>query len=73
MKLKQHVTANMIRDLARKLNLRIDSSDDIVFHVPEAVNAEYDLWINLRTKEIEDYGLDDDFMISSMRDLGWIE
>lgn len=71
MKLKGHVSKEMITKYFNEQNIRLEIHDNII-HVSEELNAEYDMWFNLETREIKDFGLYGDGIIEDMKKLGWI-
>lgn len=72
MKLKEHVTSEMLAKYFNDEHIRIQHNG-IIIHVPEALNAEYDIWFNLETREIEDFGLYGDGIIQDLIEKGWVE
>ena len=72
-KLKEHVTEKMLCEVVKQIgSMRINCNDGIC-HIPEMLNAEYDIWFNFNTKEVEDFGLDDDGLFNKLLDLDYVE
>lgn len=71
-KLKEHVTGEMLMKVVKENNMRIHCTNGLC-HIPEMLNAEYDIWFNFQTKEINDFGLDDDGLFDKLLDLGYVE
>lgn len=72
-KLKEHVTIEMLRKVVDGIKFMRLNCHNSVCHVPEMLNAEYDIWFNFYTKEICDFGLEDDGLFDKLLELGYVE
>lgn len=72
-KLKDNVTDEMLCKAVKHIgSMRINCNNRIC-HIPEMLNAEYDIWFNFNTKEIEDFGIDNDGLFEKLLDLCYVE
>lgn len=71
-KLKEHVSIGMLSKVVRENDMRIVCTDTIC-HIPEMLNAEYDIYFNFETKAIEDFGLGDDGLFDKLLALDYVE
>lgn len=71
-KLKDHVSMGMLIKVVAENEMRIECNN-ITCHIPEMLNAEYDIYFNFETKEIEDFGLGDDGLFDKLLDLDYVE
>ena len=72
-KLKEHVTDEMLINVVNHIGYMRVNCNNGICHIPEMINAEYDMWFNFHTKEIEDYGLDDGGLFDILLELGYVE
>lgn len=72
-KLKEHVTDEMLGKAVKGMGFVRLNCNNGICHIPEMLNAEYDIWFNFHTKEVEDYGLDDDGLFDKLLELGYVE
>ena len=71
MKLKKHVTQEMITEYFKNKNIRTYTYGCSI-HVPETVDWEYDLHINLENRTVSSFGLDE-YIIEDFIKNDWVE
>lgn len=62
----------MLSKVVKENQMRFHCNDKIC-HIPEMLNAEYDIYFNFHTKEIEDFGIDDNGLFDKLIKLNYVE